>query len=73
MHASDRVLIISDRNSVLPDTDVGAGVKRWLHCGGQDMSVWRSISSKVECPFDCCSKEMEHEKDLSTLVKCFGR
>lgn len=41
MQASDRLLTVRDRHSVLCDTDVGALVKHWLQCGGHGLSGLR--------------------------------
>lgn len=68
MCASSRALTIHDRHSVLPNTNVGAWVKRLLHCGGMGMSLSRGVGPEIECHSVCYSEEVWNEKDLSTLV-----
>lgn len=46
MRAGDRALTVFDRHSVLFDSVFGAWGKRWLECGGCDMSVSHSIGFK---------------------------
>lgn len=43
-------------------------VKRWLHCVGRGMSVSRCVSSKINCPFASCYKDVDYEKDLAMLL-----
>lgn len=71
MHASDRALTFLVRHSVLCDTDIGSWEKCGLHCGGRGMSASRCVGSEVDCPFRCCYKEVEYEKDSSKLTQRF--
>lgn len=71
MHACDSAFTAHDRHNVLCNSDAGLFVKRWGHCGRRDISVSRCIGSEVEWPFVSCSGEVEYEKDLSLLVRCF--
>lgn len=71
--SSDRALTVPDCHIVLRDTDDGAWVRCWLHCDGCGMSVSRCVSIEVDCPFVHCYREVEYERDLSTLVHRFDR
>lgn len=71
IHVSDLVLTICGRHNVLRDTDAGAWVKRWFHCGGRYMSLSRCVSSEIDCPLVFCCEEVVHENDLLMLVRCF--
>lgn len=58
-------------HEVLPDTDFGAWVKGWLHCGGRDMCLSHCIGIEADRPFVCIFEVGKYEKDHSTLVRCF--
>lgn len=53
---------------MLPDTEVGAWIKPWLHCGGHDMFVLRSVCSEVDYHFLWCYEQVEYEKDFLMVV-----
>lgn len=48
IRASNRVLNVRDRHSVLHDKDVVAWIKSWSHCGGRGISVSRLVGSEVD-------------------------
>lgn len=71
MGESDRALTVRSRHNVLRHFDVGPWVKRWLRCRENRMSVSCHVVSEVDCPFLRSYEEVEHEKNLSTLVQLF--
>lgn len=42
---------------------------RWVHCCGCVLSVLRFVGSDGDCLFVCTNEEVEHEKDLPTLLQ----
>lgn len=68
MRASDRSLTVCDPPNIVCDTDVGAWVQRWLHCGGRAILVSRCISPEAECPLIRCYEEVQSVKQLLRLV-----
>lgn len=67
MCASDPAWTVRDHHNVLPDTDVRASVKRWLHCGGLGMSVSRCVGSKGDFP----SSSATNRKNLKKICRPF--
>lgn len=72
MCASSCAVTVRDLHNLLPNTDAGAYVKRWLQCGGRGSSVLRCVGSEVDCTFVPCFEEVKYEKALSTLVLRFN-
>lgn len=56
MRATDCALAVRDRHKMLRDTDVEAGVRLLLFCGGREMSVSRCAGYKEDFPFVRCYK-----------------
>lgn len=67
------ILIVVDRQGMLRDTDVGAWVRYWLHCGESGMSASCCVQLKVDCPFGRGFEEVEYKKKLSKPVRHFDR
>lgn len=53
MRSHVSALTIRGRNDVPWDTNVGAWVRRWLHCSGHEMTVSTSESSKSDILWVC--------------------
>lgn len=58
MRASDCAFTIRDPHNVLCETEVGAWVNRWWHCGGYGISLLLCVGSEVDCGSIRCYEEV---------------
>lgn len=64
MNESDVPLTIRGRKNIARVTAGSVWVKRWLHCYGRGMSLYRWVSTAADMPFFHCYEAGEYDWTL---------